>query len=94
MGDKDIMYELLLDDIDAEMLMNEGDFEIDTGSRDGLQSVKQEDPVLKTRGWWRPVKDQGLQGKSRQTDDCAMSEPLFSYDSERSGHFQLWPCGN
>ena len=62
-GDEDIMHELLLDDIDVVMLMNEDNFEIDTGSRDGLHGVKQEDPVLKLKGReevaWRPGKDQG-----------------------------------
>ena len=48
MGDKDIMYEPLLDDtcIIAETLLNEDDFEIDMGSWDRLQDIKQ-DPVLK-----------------------------------------------
>ena len=46
-GEEDIMYEPLSDDIDAETLMNEDDFEIDTGSRDGLQVIKQEDSVLR-----------------------------------------------
>ena len=32
MGDKDIVYELLLEDIDMEMLMDEDDFEIYTAS--------------------------------------------------------------
>ena len=58
MGDEDIMYKSLLDYIEAETLMNEDDFEIDTGSRDGLQGVKQEDPVLKVEGklaaWEKP----------------------------------------
>ena len=35
-GDEDIKYEPLLDDFNEETLMNEDDFEIDTGSRDGL----------------------------------------------------------
>ena len=68
-GDKDIMHELLLDDIDMVMLMNEGDIEIDTGSWDGLHGVKQEDPVLKLKRReevaLRPGKDQGPQGKSK-----------------------------
>ena len=42
MGDEDIMYKPLLDDINADTLMNEDDFEIDMGSRNGLQGVKQE----------------------------------------------------
>ena len=29
---------------------NEDDFEIDTGSQDGLQGIKQEDPILKDAG--------------------------------------------
>ena len=43
------MYEPLLDNIDTEMLINEDNFEVDTGSRDRLQGVKQEDPVLKDK---------------------------------------------
>ena len=31
-GDENIMYKSLLDDINVEALMNEDDFEIDTGS--------------------------------------------------------------
>ena len=46
MGDENIMYEPLLDNINTETLINEDDFEIDMGSRDGLHGVK-EDPVLK-----------------------------------------------
>ena len=48
-GDEDtcIMYESLLDNIDVETLMDEDDFEIDMGSQDGLQGVKQEDPALR-----------------------------------------------
>ena len=33
--------------IDLETLMDEDDFEIDTGSRSGLQGVEQEDPALR-----------------------------------------------
>ena len=35
-GDKDIMYEPLLDDSDIKMLMDEDNFEIETGSQDRL----------------------------------------------------------
>ena len=42
-GDKDEMYEPLLDDIDVETLMAEGDFEVETGSREELRGVEQED---------------------------------------------------
>ena len=52
MGDEDIMYKPLLDDIHVEaetFIMNEDDFEIDMGSWDGLQGVKQENPVLKDK---------------------------------------------
>ena len=48
-GDKDIMYAPLLDDIDVETLMDEDDFESDTGSCDRLQGVEQEDPALKDK---------------------------------------------
>ena len=41
MGDEDIPYKLLLDNIDVEMLMNEDDFEIGTRSRDGLKGTEQ-----------------------------------------------------
>ena len=44
MGDKDVIYKPLLDNIDTETLMNVDDCEIDTGSRDGLHGVNQEDP--------------------------------------------------
>ena len=30
--------------------MNEDNFEVDTGSQDGMQGVKQEDPILKDKG--------------------------------------------
>ena len=40
------------------MLMNEDDFEIDAGSQNGLQGIKQEDPGLKVEwklvAWERP----------------------------------------
>ena len=72
-GDEDIMYQSLLDDIDAEMLMNEGYFEIDTESQDGLQGVKQEDPVLKDEGtveaWERPGTSGEGQADRRSRDD-------------------------
>ena len=55
MGDEDIMYEPLLDDMRK---LNEDDFEIDTGLRDWLQGVKHEDSILKDEGklaaWKRP----------------------------------------
>ena len=38
-GDEDILCERLLEDVDAETLMNKDNFEIDTGPRDGLQGV-------------------------------------------------------
>ena len=50
MGDEDIMHGPLLGDVDAETLMIEDNFEIDTGLRDRLHGVKQEDPVLKDKG--------------------------------------------
>ena len=64
-GDKDIMHEPLVDDIGAKTLTNKGDFEIDTGSRDVLQGVKQEDPVLKDKEKVEAWKGHGPQGKSR-----------------------------
>ena len=39
-GDEDILYKPLLNDIDVETLMNEDYFEIDTGSQDGLQGIE------------------------------------------------------
>ena len=39
-GDEDIMYEPLLDDIDVETLMNEDNLKIDTESRDRLQRYR------------------------------------------------------
>ena len=46
-GLEDIMYKQLLGDIhvDVETFMDEDDFEIDTGSRDGLQGIDQEKQV-------------------------------------------------
>ena len=73
MGDEDIMCELLLDDIDEETLMNEDDFEIDTGSRDGLQGVKQEDPVLKDKEKLAAREKPGTSGKE-QVDGCSSHE--------------------
>ena len=56
-GDENIMCEPLLY-MYVETLMDEDDFEIDTGSCDGLQSVEQEDPPLrnerKLEAWERP----------------------------------------
>ena len=63
--DEGVMYELLLDNIHVEMLMDEDDSEIVTWSWDRLQSVEQEDPSLRDEGSWRPGKDQGPQGNSR-----------------------------
>ena len=37
-----MMYKPLLDDRDAETLINNTHFEIDTGSQDGLHGVKQD----------------------------------------------------
>ena len=73
------MYEPLLDNTYVETLMDEDDFEIDTGSRDRLQGIKQEDPTLRddrklaTRDW----KHQGPQGKMRQSDARTNSELLL-----------------
>ena len=69
MGDEDIMYELLLDDI-AETLMNEGDFEIDKGSRDGPHSVKQEDPILKDEGKLAAQERQGPHEEEEHVGGC------------------------
>ena len=44
------MFKPLLDDIAVETLMDEDDFEIDRGSRDGLQGVEQEGPALINEG--------------------------------------------
>ena len=38
-GDEDVMYEPLIDDIGVKMLMEEADFEVETDSRDKLQGV-------------------------------------------------------
>ena len=74
-GDDDILYERLLHDMDVETLMNEDDFEIDTGSCDGLQGVKQEDPVLKDQGKLAARKNHGPQGK--QIDGRSRHEQTF-----------------
>ena len=65
-GDEDIMYKLLLDNMAMETLMDEDNFEIDMGSRDRLQGVlQQEDPALrnerKLEAWERP----GTSGKEQ-----------------------------
>ena len=73
--------------------MNEDNFEIDTGSRDGLQGVKQEDSVLKDEGEvGSPGKTRDLRGRVGRR----MLAPRVNhcYDNERSFHLQLWPCGN
>ena len=57
-GDEELMYEPLLDNIGEETLMNEDNFEIDTGSCNRLQGLKQEDLTLKDgrnlEAWERP----------------------------------------
>ena len=66
--------------IHVEMLMDEDDFEIDTGSHSyWLQAMEQEDAVLRDDGKLvtRDGKYQGPQGKSRQTDAGAKSKPLL-----------------
>ena len=49
-GEEDIMFKPLLDDINVEMLMDEDDFEIDRGSRDGLQGIEQGGHALINEG--------------------------------------------
>ena len=56
------IYELLLDDINAATLMNEDNFETDTGPRDRLLGVKQEDRVLTDEGKLAAGENQGPQG--------------------------------
>ena len=72
-GHEDIMYELLLDDLDAETLMNEDHFEIDTGSQVRLHSVKQEGPVLKDEGKLEVDGKPGTSGEE-QVDRCSHHE--------------------
>ena len=64
MGDEDIMYKPLLDNIDVETLTNESDFEIDTASPDRLQVIKQENPIVKDEGSWQPREDRDLRGRA------------------------------
>ena len=91
-GNKDIVYEPLLDNMDAETLMNEGNFEIDMGSSEGLQGVKQDDPILK---YERKLAAQERPGTSEkeQVDGRSRHEQTVVYDNERSCHFR-WPHGN
>ena len=65
MGDEDIMYKPLLDNVDVETLINESDFKIDTGSLDRLQGIEQENPVVKDEGKLAAQGRPGPQGKSR-----------------------------
>ena len=94
-GDEDIMYKSLLDNTAVETLVNEDDFEIDTGSRDRLHGLNQEDPILKTRGGWRHRKDHGPQ-REEQVDGCLWLKVKVNCccDNERSCHLQQWPRGN
>ena len=92
-GDKDKMYELLLDDIDAETLMNEDDFEIDTGSRDVVQGVKQEDPVLKDEEKLAARERQGPHTGEEQVDGRSRHKQTV-VTNERICHLRLWPHGN
>ena len=94
MGEEEIKYEPLLDNIDTETLMKDDDFEIDTGSRDGLHGVKLEDPVLKDKGNlaarerpWTSVKKQ-IDGRSRheRTSTIATKKEAAIFDS---GHMVI-----
>lgn len=58
------MYEPLLHVIGVEMLADEDDFEIDTGLRDGLQGLKQGDPVLGGERKLKARKDKDLRKKA------------------------------
>ena len=53
--------------------MDEDYFEIDTGSHDGLQGIKQEDPAQETKGSWKPWKRSGTSGRE-QVDRCLHHE--------------------
>ena len=64
MGDENTMYTLLLDDINADTLMNEKKIEIDTGSLDRLHGIRQEDSIS-----WQLGKHHGPQEKSRKMDN-------------------------
>ena len=59
--------------------MNEDDFEIDSGLRNGLPGVEQEDPALRRdEGKLEARERPGTSGEERvEMDVCAMSEPLF-----------------
>ena len=78
-GDEDIMYELLLDDIDVETLMHEDDFGIETGSRDRLQGVEQEDSSLGDEGKLEARERLGTLGEERV--DGRLAKTDLCYDN-------------
>ena len=57
----------------AKVTSNEDDFEIDTGLRDGMEGVKQEDPVQKDEGKLAARERPGTLGE-KQVDGCFCHE--------------------
>ena len=72
------------------MLMNEDDFEIDTGSRDGLQGLKQEDPILKDEGKLRPGKNLGPQEEQVDGRSCIKQAIVYTTTKEAA----IFDCGH
>ena len=70
--------------------MNECDFEIDKGSRDGLHSVKQEDPILKDERKLVAQERQGPHAEEEQVGGCSCHKRTV-VKNERRYHFY---CGN
>ena len=90
-GDEDIMYEPLLDDIAAETLMNEADFQIYTGSWDGLQGVKQEDFILKDEGKLAAREKPGTSGEEQQVDGSSRHKRTVVTTTKEATIFE---CGH
>ena len=64
--DEKFIYKPLLDDRNAGTLMNEENFEIDTGPWDRLHGIRHEDPIS-----WQAGKDHGPQLKGMKMDALA-----------------------
>ena len=81
-GDEDVMYEPLLHDIDAATLMYEDDFEVETGSREGLRGVEQEEPALRDEGRLAARESLGISGEERVD-----RRPLHEHADRRCDNF-------
>ena len=87
MGDEEIMYEPLLYRCGD---VKDDDFEIDTGSHDKLQGIKQEDPVRKNEGKLAAQERPGTSGEEQVDGRSPHKQTVVTTTKEAA----IFDCGH